>query len=286
MKCMLDALDILNMEDSTRELILARYKQHPEKYEKAALSAYQAEGFDFPICKFRPLDRLVLWCCLLNRAVHRYEQAGVPETITYSTVCEVSRLAKQYQLRTGRIGLSKEHVIWLRHIYRTELFQLGSLQFQLFKMVYLDKEGCGEDYMQFSNARKQSLPQGTPVINVHIPDGADISAPAVGTSFALAACFFRKTFPGFQPKAYLCYSWLLYPPMDVLLPAGSHIRAFAEHFQIIGVAADPFGSDAVKHIYGRRYTRKHDYPQHTTLQRNALGNFSKLGMACGIIEIT
>ncbi|MBR4290382.1 MAG: hypothetical protein IKT52_07060 [Oscillospiraceae bacterium] len=286
MKYILDAMVMLKFDEPVRDVILVRYRSNPEMYKSAAQTAYQSDGFDYPICKYRPLDRIVIWCCLLHQAMYRYEQAGVPENVTYSTVWEVARLANQYHKKTGRIGLSKDQAIWLRHIYNTKLFQLGSLQFQMFEMVYLDKEGCGEDYIRFSESQKQMLPQGTPVINVHIPDEADLTQDAVTDAFALADSFFKKIFPSFQPKVYLCYSWLLYPPMDVLLPAESHIRAFASRFTVIGAVSDPYGADAVKYIYGKRYARKADYPQYTTLQRNVLGNFSKLGMACGIIEIT
>lgn len=280
-----DIIHLLNIDHSTRNLILARYASNPTKFDNAALNAYQSDAFDYPICKHTPLDRLVIWCCLLPNVLSRYQQSNVPEHICHDTIFEVTRLAKLYHAKTGRIGLSKDQVLWLRHVYHVHIFQIGSLQFQTFRMVYLDREECEADYMKFSVEQKRRLPSGTQVVNVHIPDSADLSETAIENSFSAADAFFREVFPTFQPKAYICYSWLLYPPMDALLPKGSHIRKFATKFQIISSVSDPYGSDAVKHIYGKRYARKADYPQNTSLQRNALGNFSMLGMACGIIEI-
>jgi len=46
-------------------------------------------------------------------------------------------------------------------------------------MIYLDEETIGEDYMVYSETQKRALPKGTPVINCHIQEGADLSAPDV-----------------------------------------------------------------------------------------------------------
>lgn len=252
---------------------------------KKALTAYEGMLPDFPICKMTPAKRFAVWEHLTSYVAERYRSAGIPEHIIHDTLGEISRLAEAYRIKTGKEGLSKEHVIWLRHIYNAELFQIGALQYQIFHMVYLDEEGCGESYMRFTQEEKKKLPQGTPVVNIHIPPGADLSARAVEKSLTEAKSFFQQFFPNFRPKAFLCYSWLLYPGMLDLLPKESRILSFASRFRIIGQVSDPYGSCAVKHIYGRRFPEKSAYPQDTVLQRNAIGNFSKLGMGCGLIEI-
>lgn len=252
---------------------------------KKAPAAYAGILPDFPICKMTPAQRLAVWEHLTSYVAERYRSAGIPEDIIQDTLGEISHLKKAYRNKTGKEGLSKEHVIWLRHIYNAELFQIGSLQYQIFHMVYLDEDGCGESYMHFAQEEKEKLPQGTPVVNIHIPAGADLSARAVEKSLAEAKLFFQKFLPNFRPKAFLCYSWLLYPGMLDLLPKESRILSFASRFRIIGQVSDPYGSHAVKQIYGRRFPKKSAYPQNTVLQRNAIGNFSKLGMGCGLIEI-
>ena len=240
----------------------------------------------YSICLRSPLERLTMWCCLLSKVRKEYKRKEIPDSIVWATLREIGNRANRYWEKHGKAGLSREDVLWLRHIYNCRIFQLGELQFQLFHMVYLDREGCGEDYMRFLPGTKEKLLPGSPVINVHIPEGAGLSDASVERCFAMAGDFFRSYFPKHCAKAYLCYSWLLYPDMMPLLPEDSNIRSFAERFTIIGTARDPYGSDAVKRIYGRRHSRKTSYPQDTRLQRNALGNFSRLGFACGIIEIT
>lgn len=281
-----EILEYLSMPCDIAELIMKQFLSRKQFFHRNAKNAYQEINGCFLICKNSPLERLIIWCCLLPDVAQKYWAEGTPEEIIRSTVYDITRLAVEYKKQTGKFGLSKENVIWLRHLYYTDIFQIGSLQFQQFKMVYLDEEGCGEAYMSFSLEQKARLPQGTSVVNVHIPKGADLSPQKVEDSFSTATLFFTSRFDDFVPQAFLCYSWLLYPDLKELLPITSNIRSFAQRFKIIGTVCDPFGSGAVKHIYGRRYPNLASYPKHTQLQRNAIGNFSKLGMACGIVEIS
>lgn len=266
----------------TKEAVLSAYDRRPDWYEAAAQSAYGGTVPDFPICALRPLERLVTWCCHLTQ-VRRNQRHGIPEAILKTTWRDITLRTALYMEKTGRPGLSKEDVIWLRHLDSGSLFCLGSLQFQLFHMVYLDREGCGEDYMTFSPDQKRRLPPGTPVLNVHIPKGADLTPAAVDASFRQAETFFAQYVPEHKARAFLCCSWLLYPGLQTLLPPESHILQFAARFRVIGQAKDP--TEAIRRIYGRRYRRKQDYPQNTSLQRNALGRFSSLGEGFGILEM-
>lgn len=266
--------------------IEAEYCKRKKFYQREAERAYAGEPHTFPICNRTPMERLVIWHCLLPEVQKAYQKLGCSEKIILDTLAEIPRLSEIYHQKTGKIGLSKENVIWLRHIYHAQLVQIGPLQYQKFHMVYLDKEGCGEDYMSFLRIQKEKLPQGAPVWNIHVPQNADLTAVSVRNSIDSAKRILPAYFPNHHARAFVCYSWLLYPDMRGLLPKSSHIRAFASEFEIIASVKDPFGSDAVRRIYGKRYPRKDAYPQRTSLQRNALGRFSKLGMACGLIEIT
>ena len=277
-----ESMDFLQIPESMQAVLAERYKRNPSRFQREALRAYEGEAPDFPISRQSPLDRLVIWCCLTPEVMAKYREEDVPEEIIRATLGEVSRLALLYERKNGKTGLSREQAIWLRHVWYVSLYQIGSLQFQPFSMVYLDEEGCGDAYMEFTPEQKERLPQGTPVLNVHIPEGAELSEKKLDDSFSKAKAFFSR----WKPGAFVCYSWLLYPEMDPLLPEDSNIRRFAKRFQIIGQVSDPYGSDAVRRIYGRRYSRKAEYPTGTSLQKNAIGHFSKLGMACGIIEIT
>ena len=92
--------------------------------------------------------------------------------------------------------------------------------------------------MVFTQEQKRTLPNGSPVINCHIQKGANISDSLVKKSFDQAKVFFKDHFPSTEYKAFLCYSWLLYPPMLNMLPKDSNIKQFAKHFSIIGACND------------------------------------------------
>ena len=277
-------LQELQLSPEISKAILSAYLRRPQFYEREALQSYADRPF--PICSRTPLERLAIWCCYLTQIRQSYQNMEIPYPVVRDTLGDISLRAGLYAKKHGKPGLSKEDVLWLRHIHSCELFRLGSLQYQLFHMVYLDKEGCGEEYMTFSPAQKRKLPQGAPVVNIHVPEGADICPEAVEESLKMAKAFLEHRFPNFCRGGFVCYSWLLYPGLKELLPEGSNILSFASRFEIIGQVSDPYGSDSVRRIYGKRCARKADYPQETALQRNALGSFSKLGMACGILDVT
>lgn len=273
-------LQDLALCQETAQAVLAAYDKKPGFYEKNYANAYLGTAPNFPICSRSALERVVLLCRRLTDIERQFQVRGIPREIYLSTISDLSLRLELFEQRTKRLGLSKDDVIWFRHLVKGHIFKLHSLQFQLFHMIYLDAEGCGEDYMTFDPVQKALLPPGTPVLNVHIQKGADLSFEAVEQSFCMARTFFTRYFPEHGAQAFLCYSWLLYPGLQELLCAQSHILQFARRFQIIGQTRD--NREAIHRIYGKRYPRLSNYPQSTSLQRRALGRFSSLGQACGI----
>lgn len=162
------------------------------------------------------------------------------------------------------------------------LFQLGVLQFQPFEMVYLDEQTLGEPYMTFAPAQKERLPSGAPVINCHVPRGADLSPEAVEASFGNARAFFSRHFPDVRYQAFLCYSWLLYPPMLRLLSDTSNIKRFASHFSIIGSCPD--SEQAIECLLLSPKKPGHGVGM-TSLQKLAAKSIERFGYACAVMEL-
>lgn len=136
-------------------------------------NAYIGEYLCFPICRHILLNRLATFVYLLPQIYQKYRDKGVEESVILDTFRDISLRANSLFQNTGKIGLTKDDVIWLRHIFHAELFQIGSMQFQPFEMVYLDNTDEGQDpFMTFLPEAKAVLPKGTPVINCHIPHGA------------------------------------------------------------------------------------------------------------------
>lgn len=270
---LLDELRFPNVvRGAVRERIAGNEKQICDISEKA----YDSEGLDFPLCEYESLTRLAAVTNLLLQKYDEYRSKGVSERVVFDTFRDVSLRAEFFYKKTGRIGISKEDVIWFRHIMNIKIFKLGVLQFQPFQMLYLDEKIMGEPYMTFPQIQRNILPEGAPVINCHIQRGTDLRAKAVGYSLKEAEYFFAEYFPDVRFRGFLCYSWLLYPPMTDMLPEESNIRQFAGRFSVIGTCAD--AEQAMGNLFE---DGKILYQEATSLQKMAMENPELLGYACG-----
>lgn len=248
--------------------------------KEIAKTAFQGEDCNFDLCRRMPLTRLAVITYLLLRKYDNYKSYEIPNSIIFDTFRDVSLRAKIYYDKTGKVGISKNDVIWFRHIMNVEIFKIGTIQYQPFKMLYLDEEGIGEPYMTFEKEQKEILPIGTPVLNCHIQQGADINCQLVDESLENAKFFFLKYFPAIKYKAFLCYSWLLYPPMLKHLPEESNILQFAKRFKIIGSCND--SEQAIENLFDNA---NHIPIKTTFLQKMATEHKERFGYACGIINI-
>lgn len=246
-----------------------------------AASAYAGEDLDVALCRRMPLTRLAAITFLLLQSYGDYREKGAPDHIIFDTFRDVSLRAGLYYGRTGKVGISREDVVWFRHIMHAGIFKIGVVQYQPFKMVYLDEETIGEPYMVFSPEQKALLPSGAPVINCHIQRGADLDPERVDRSFRDAEAFFQAVFPERRFQAFLCYSWLLYPKMVERLPKQSNIRRFADRFTVISSCDD--AGQAMENLFegGKRKA----IPSMTALQKMAVGHIEYFGFACGIAKM-
>ena len=278
----------LSLEKLLNEL---QYPDHIEKVVKEKLEkpdiaeiasiAYSGEGFDYLLCKRMPLTRLAVVTWLLQKTYGEYKAIGVADDIIFETFRDVTLRATLYYQKTEKVGISKEDVIWFRHLMNVNMFKVGVLQFQPFEMIYLDEETIGEHYMTFSKEQKLSLPNGAPVINCHIQRNADLSQDRVTASMQDAKNFFMQVFQRKRFQAFLCYSWLLYPQMAKNLSPGSKIRQFYQLFEIVGECND--SEQAIENLFvdGKRK----ELPQMSSLQKMAIEHLDWFGFACGIIRL-
>lgn len=275
-----EMLSHLQYEDVIEKAIQRKRKKDYPVIKRIAEEAYWGADFHFPLCNYQPLTRLTVLTYLLSQKYTEYKRLGISDDVIFETFRDVSLRAAFFYRKTGKVGLSKDDVIWFRHIMNVNLFKIGVLQFQPFQMIYLDKETIGEDYMQFPKTVKEELPSGVPVINCHIQRNSDICPDLVEEAFEKAKQFFAEHFPTVNYQAFLCYSWLLYPPMIEKLPEYSKIRKFAEQFEIIGQCSD--SEQAMENLFEDRKTK---ISKSTFLQRIALEDKENLGFGCGIIRI-
>ena len=271
----------LHFEIVIEEAVNRKIKKDMRFIKEIANTAYSGDNLSFSLCNRKPLTRLVVVIYLLTQKYAEYKALGVSDDIILDTFGDVSLRANLFFKKSGKIGLKKDDVIWFRHIMNVCIFKIGALQFQKFEMLYLDEATIGEAYMAFEKIQKTRLPNGSPVINCHIQRDADISAVSVEASFARAKVFFAECFPAIRYKAFLCYSWLLYPPMLKRLPEESNIRQFAERFTIIGSCED--SEQAMENLFDNGKPNVSQKP--TSLQKMAIDHKDILGFGCGIILI-
>ena len=232
-----------------------------------AAHAFDGTGMDLNICSYKAIDRLAALIFKLPDLYDKYLTACTPEDIIYDTFDDIALRAGIYYEENGELGLSAEDSLWFRHINNVDIFKIGSIQFQLFEMVYLDKETLGESYMVFPETLKALLPKGSPVINCHIQANADLTPGAVDKSFSKAEEFFSRIYPTYE--IFICYSWLLYPPMMEIFDMNSNIRHFTQQFNI--VSAIPDNEQALENIRANSW-----------LRNIASQMPSKFGYGCGI----
>jgi hypothetical protein len=238
--------------------------------------AYTGDNDEDPIRKRKPHTRLMILIYKMAALLDAYEAKGFPDEVLLDTLSDVTLRQRMYLKQYGKLGLSDEDVMWLQHIYRLNIFKLGALQFEIAPMKYLTSKGL----IYFDEFSKK-LPEGAPVLNVHIRRGIDLSAEAVDQSFRRAERFFTKYYSEYDFVAYTCYSWLLYSGNQQLLPSSSRILAFAGRFDLIGESQA--NDMAIQYIYGKSYRAKKNYPRETSLQKNALKNMGNLGVGYGVI---
>lgn len=279
-KSLTDILNILSFSESILKEIQGFFERNEKRLVALGSEAFDGEVPSFPLLKRKPLTRLAVLCFLMVDQYRKYIGLGVPEKIIEDTFQDITLRANLYYEQTGNVGLSKEDVIWFRHIMNCEIFKIGPLQFQPFHMIYLDKEFLGEPFMQFSDADKKSIPPGTPVINVHVQQGALLNETKINQAFNEAEILFEKFYPSIKYVAFVCYSWMLYTPLRSALQPSSNIVRFAKCFDIISEISDK--EQALDCIFGKRRRDKNEYPTNTTLQRLALEDPGIMGFSCGV----
>ena len=173
--------------------------------------------------------------CISGR---EYEKRGIAESVFVNTFSDISRWVKVYaRHHDGEAGL--DNVRWMRHHLTLSLFAIGSLQYQIVRS-----------------------PDDVFSVNLHIPEGTDLSPQSVDSSFVEAMRFFSVT-----EMNVMCRSWLLSENLSSLLDEKSNIKAFAGRFERLG--DDLESRQAEERIFGCVLDDKEAYPQRTSLQKKA-----------------
>ncbi len=214
------------------------------------------------------IERLGVILCCAVKVKKQYEKVGISDEIYLDTMSDI----KIWCENNGNRGL--KNYGWLSNHVKFELFRLGRLQFQIYE--------CRNKTLLY---KKLPFTYGEKLIYVHIPQGEKLAFEESKESFRKAEEFFKKYFPDYNYRYYFSESWLLYEGNKNFMKADSNIIKFASMFNhAYSIKID---EQAIERIFGKRRFFKKNYPETTSLQKNAKAYMlqgGKLGVGIGYID--
>jgi hypothetical protein len=196
---------------------------------------------------------MILLLCMTEHLLKLYKERGLSEELWLNTIRDLKYKLLECRSRYNIDGTSV--VWWYPRFYKMELFMLGRLQFEIFKLQSEFTVGG------------ITLPIGTKTINMHIPKtGTPLNHDEVLESYKMAARWFADEFQD-QPMVFRCRSWLLFDWHKEVLPANSNLIKFYNDFKIVeSTTTDDYASLAL--VFGRICEKyETDLPKDTTLRR-------------------
>lgn len=215
-----------------------------------------------------------------ERAFALYKQLGIPETIYYDTMQDISVWVNTCAREEGIVGLCE--LLWIRHALYFNLFRIGRLQYQFFRTNHTASG------IPFRLRTKVPIKSRRPVLNIHIPEGGRLDFSACQKSLQDARVFFQQYFPQYDYAGFVCDSWLLDANNVRFMRADSNILRFASLFDCV-VQTRFENDELLRRLWGVHKADRETLallPVHTDLQKRAkqyLLNGGKTGSGYGFI---
>lgn len=275
-------INILKRSIFSAEFIAYLDSNFPPNYKKRFDKPYHMDYLENPIMDLEPKKRLIESLAQLVPLKEYYINKGIPLIHLYKSIYDLSYRLERYYKDHGGYGLDDRDVQWLSSLYKGEIFDLGSLRFQISGFSNKEIERTDYQYMPLGQKWKEKFPEGTPVITLHILKDTDFRPEKIEESFHMARDFFEQYFKEHEYKIFICRTWLLYGPTRDILGEDSNIASFSKRFQII--AENQNTKQALDRIYGTsdlEVIKQMD--KNSSLAQVAYKNLDKLGVAAGII---
>lgn len=275
-------INILKQAKFSSQLLSYVENNYPSNYVKSFHKPYHVDYLENPLMELNPQERLEESLAQLIPLKEYYSNKGIPLIHLYKSIYDLSYRLERYYKNHGAYGLSSRDIRWLSPLYKAEIFDLGSLRFQITGFSNKEIERNDYQYMPLDEKWKKRFPEGSPVINVHILKDTDFRPDKVDESFRLAREFFQQYFPEHNFEIFICRTWLLYGPTRDILGKDSNIASFSKRFEII--AHNQNAKQALDRIYGTSDLQAINQMDKTSsLAQVAYKNLDKLGVAAGII---
>lgn len=198
-----------------------------------------------------------------EQAFHRYASLGIPESIYYASMRDISIWVRTAAREEQIDGLCE--IAWIQHTLYLQLFRIGRLQYQFFT--------TNHTVSGLSLQARKTLPvaSGVPVLNVHIPQDGKLDYAACVASFDAAEVFFAQFFPKYTYAGFVCDSWLLDANNRAFMAPESNILRFADLFDCV-VQTTAQHSELPRRLWGKAQVSRlawDNLAEDTTLQRAA-----------------
>jgi hypothetical protein len=207
---------------------------------------------------------LLLFLCYSKRLEKYYEEAGIDRSIFVTSMYDLKYKLIECHLMHGVWGSFVAS--WFPGFFTLNRFALGRLQFEWDKL--------GRPY----EGQGVSLPEGTRVVNMHIPrTGEPLSRELCDDAFARATAFYAPQLQADEPLVFVCSSWLLYPAHDTILPAKSNIRGFMARFDICRWGVQGGDSPDLWRLFDTKEMNPDRLPTDSSLRRAYVDHLKKGG---------
>lgn len=275
-------LAILKQADFSDDLISYIDKNFPTGYQKQFHKPYHTDYQENPITEL-PVEVAVFESLAqLLELKAFYDDKEIPLVHFYESIYDLSFRLERYKKNNGKYGLSERDIRWLSPLYKGEIFDLGSLRYQMTDFSNKEIERQTYQYMPLPQMWKDRFPEGTPIVMIHILKDTDFRPEKIDASLKTARNFFQKYFPAHDFEIFLCRTWLIYGPTRDILSSDSNIASFSKRFNII--AQNQNTKQALDRIYGTSDLAEIEkMEKSSSLEKTAYKNLDKLGVAAGII---
>lgn len=214
---------------------------------------------------------LLFMICLSKHLRKIYKERNISDEIFHDSMSD---------LKWKLFECHKMHGVWGNFVafwdmgfFFLKLFALGRLQFELYDFH--------EEHYQRGEYK---LNKGDKVVNIHIPSCGTLREEDCYASYKKAMDFFGEYFEG-KVMPFVCHSWLLFPPNEIILSPSSNILTFMKHFDIIEEIIDEKGEDLWRVFYQDFAKPVEELPEDTSIQRTYkswLMKGNKVGVGYGV----
>ncbi|AII38647.1 MULTISPECIES: acyltransferase domain-containing protein [Enterococcus] len=244
-----------------------------EQYSRELLDANKAKAAAKKIDEVyeeEPFVALTIYLYAASQSwLKIYQPLKIPRTVYLATMNAFTRFIHEHFQVTGRYRFDRGFWIWR---YTSGLiFRIGELEYE---RTY------------FPKGHKELKLEGKQCLSLHIPSDADLSRNKIRDSYESAIRFFELYFPDYHYQVMYTDTWLLSPNLTKWLKQDSKIRLFAADYRLLSV--DEQDDSGVPWIFGRVDAQVQDYPEKTSLQRQAKQQLlagAHIGSALGILSL-